>query len=77
MKIENKEHNFVKDGPFIIAEVGIAKGSIIDNSMIVIRRPGHGIQPKDIQVLLGSKVTKDIKAEDVIKWEYIENNIIL
>jgi N,N'-diacetyllegionaminate synthase len=73
-----EDENFIKEiRRSISASVDIAKGSIIDNSMIVIRRPGHGIQPKDIQLLLGSKVTKDIKAEEVIKWEYIENNIIL
>ena len=65
--------NFIKEiRRSISASVDIARGSIIDKSMIVIRRPGHGIQPKDIQVLLGSKVIKDIKAEEVIKWEYIE-----
>ena len=65
--------NFIKEiRRSISASVNIAKGSIIDKSMIVIRRPGHGIQPKDIGVVLGSKVIKDIKAEEVIQWEYIE-----
>ena len=40
--------------------------------MLVIRRPGHGIQPIDIDKIIGAKVKNDILEDQVISWEDIE-----
>ena len=39
--------------------------------MLVIRRPGNGIQPIDIDKLIGSKVKNDIQKDQIIDWKDI------
>ena len=50
----------------------IRAGSIIEKDMLIIRRPGHGIQPIDIDKVIGSKVKNDIEANQILYWEDIE-----
>jgi N,N'-diacetyllegionaminate synthase len=47
----------------------IKKGSRIAAADIVIKRPGHGIQPKDIEKVIGLEVNRDLQADDVITWD--------
>ena len=67
-----EDKNFIKEiRRSISASVDITKGSIIDKSMIVIRRPGYGIQPKDIDKLIGAKAKNDIQKDHIISWKDI------
>lgn len=55
----------------IIAAEDIRKGDIIEESMLVIKRPGTGIAPKYFSKILGKKAKEDIKKDEVLKWEKI------
>ena len=39
--------------------------------MLTTKRPGYGIKPKDIDVLLGRPARVDIEFDDVITWEMV------
>ncbi|WP_201590307.1 pseudaminic acid synthase [Psychrobacter pulmonis] len=41
----------------------------VDNLRIV--RPGYGLAPKQIDILLGMKVNQDIAAGSAMKWDYV------
>ena len=56
----------------IILNEDINKGNIIKKEMLSIKRPGTGISPKEINNVIGMKVIKDLKANTVLKWEYLE-----
>ena len=47
----------------------IQKGDLISQEIIALKRPGNGIQPKDINLIIGRKLNKNIEKGQTIKWE--------
>ena len=47
----------------------IKEGDLISRDIIALKRPGNGIQPKDINLIIGRKLNKNIKKGQTIKWE--------
>jgi len=56
----------------IVADVLIPKGTEITKSMIAIKRPGTGIQPKYLNKVLGRIAKKDIEEDEVLNWDDLE-----
>lgn len=55
----------------IIAATSIPKGAVIERKMLEIKRPGYGILPKFINIVIGRKTKVDIKEDDIITWEMV------
>jgi len=55
----------------IIAKVDIPKGTELTEDMLIIKRPGYGIKPKFLGIIIGREVKKDIEKDDIITWEMI------
>lgn len=55
----------------IIAKKNIPKGTKITKEMIIIKRPGSGIKPRFLDMVLGKKTKKTIKKDDPITWDLI------
>ena len=55
----------------IIARVDIPKGIRLTGDMLVIKRPGYGIQPKFLDTIIGREAKKDIEKDDIITWEMV------
>ena len=53
----------------LIATRDIKAGEITKESDITIKRPGTGIPPKFKEIVIGMRITKDIKQEEPIRWE--------
>ncbi|MCF7804221.1 MAG: N-acetylneuraminate synthase [Candidatus Marinimicrobia bacterium] len=53
----------------IIAKEEISSGTKITSNMIEIKRPGNGLPPDDMEKIIGLRIYKDKKAEDVLTWE--------
>ena len=49
----------------------IPEGAIIMEDMLDVKRPGYGIKPKFIDVVVGREAKRDIKADEWITWEVI------
>lgn len=56
----------------IVAASYIPKGSIIDENMLTIKRPGTGIPPKFIDYLIGKKAKIDILKDTVLDLSMVE-----
>ena len=56
----------------LVANIDILKGEIVRGEMISIKRPGYGIEPKYLKTVLGKKVKRDIRKDEVIKWRDLE-----
>ncbi len=56
----------------IILNNDIKKGTVLEKEMLVIKRPGTGIAPKFINEIIGKSVNKDLKSNDILKWEDLE-----
>ncbi len=52
----------------LVATRDIPRGACLGRENVAIRRPGHGIQPKDLEKVMGLPVTADIKADNVVTW---------
>jgi sialic acid synthase SpsE len=66
-----EKENFKKARRSIIALKKIPKNRIISRDMLIIKRPGYGIKPKFIDIVVGRKVRKDIEKDQWITWEMI------
>lgn len=66
--VEQKSLKFRRS--LYIAE-DIKNGELLTEKNLRIVRPGYGLAPKNIDVLLGRKVNQDLNAGTAMKWEYI------
>jgi len=55
----------------IIAKRDIPKDKIIEKDDVIMKRPGYGIPPKFIDIVLGRKAKKDIEEDDIITWDLV------
>jgi sialic acid synthase SpsE len=55
----------------VIAAQDIAKGTVIEREMLTVKRPGYGVKPRDIDLLVGRTAQVDIGFDDVITWEMV------
>jgi len=55
----------------LIAKKNIPKGKVIERDDIVIKRPGFGIPPKFLDIVIGRIAKKDIEQDDIITWDLI------
>ncbi len=55
----------------IVAARKIKKGQTINEKDLTIKRPGYGISPKHISLVVGRKAKKDIDEDEIIIWELI------
>jgi len=55
----------------IIAKRKVPKGKVIDENDLIIKRPGFGIAPKFINIIIGRTAKKDIEEDDIITWDLI------
>lgn len=62
---------FTKARRSIIAKKKISKGHQITEEDIVIKRPGLGIHPSQITVVVGKTAKRDIDEDEPITWEMI------
>ena len=55
----------------LVASRAIPRGAVIDRSMITIKRPGYGIRPKLIDLLVGRVAKVDIEEDTVLTWDLV------
>lgn len=55
----------------IIAKRYILRGQKITKDMLVIKRPGNGIEPKHFNKIIGKKAKKNIKKESLIRQDQL------
>ncbi|GAH78452.1 unnamed protein product, partial [marine sediment metagenome] len=55
----------------LIAAHKIPRGTVITRSMIDVKRPGYGIHPKMMDVVIGRVANIDIKEDDILTWEMV------
>jgi len=55
----------------LVAHCAIAKGTVIEPSMLAVKRPGWGIHPKFFDVVVGRTARVDMEEDDIITWEMV------
>jgi sialic acid synthase SpsE len=55
----------------VVAAIDIPESTTITREMLTTKRPGYGVKPRDIDLLVGRVARVDIEADDVITWEMV------
>ncbi|HLC56873.1 MAG TPA: N-acetylneuraminate synthase family protein [Candidatus Nanoarchaeia archaeon] len=55
----------------IVANRDIRAGEIFDVKNITSKRPGTGINPRFFSEIIGRRVLKDMKEDDILDWEHV------
>jgi sialic acid synthase SpsE len=53
----------------IVARVEIPEGTKIARDMLICKRPGTGISPKQLGSVIGMTAKKNIKADEILRWD--------
>lgn len=56
----------------IVAKRNIAKGEVLDESMLTYKRPQHGLSPEYWDEVIGKPVAKAIAEDELLTWDHIE-----
>jgi len=71
-KIEASEYDMINtQRRSLYARVDIAKGQMITRQMIEIKGPGVGLEPRNLDLIVGRIAQRDIKADYPITWENV------
>lgn len=54
----------------LVANKNIKKESILKKENFEIKRPGNGISPEFLDILIGKKLIKDIQEDEIFTWEH-------
>ncbi len=60
--------NRLKNRKSIVSTKKIKKGEALTDDNIDIKRPGHGIEPKYWDTILGKTAFRDIETDEVLSW---------
>ena len=55
----------------LVAARAIPKGARIERDMVTIKRPGYGIKPKHLDLVVGRIAKLDIEEDTVLTWEML------
>jgi sialic acid synthase SpsE len=66
-----EEEMYQKGRRSLIAARAIPRGTRIERSMIIIKRPGFGIRPKFVDLVVGRVARVDIEEDAVLTWEML------
>lgn len=55
----------------LVAACDIAKGTVISEEMITVKRPGFGIPTRFMELIVGRKAAVDIEEDDILTWDMI------
>lgn len=66
---ENELHRIARRS--LVAAQNISAGTVIEESMIAVKRPGYGIAVRHLDIVLGRTAKCNIEEDDILTWEMI------
>ncbi len=55
----------------VVAARDIPRGTVITAEMLTVKRPGHGVPPRQLDELVGRTAARDIEEDEVITWDLV------
>jgi sialic acid synthase SpsE len=68
---EEAAEMYAKARRSVVAAQPIPKGTRVTRDMLTTKRPGWGIPPRFLEILVGRVATTDIDEDDILTWEMI------
>lgn len=66
---ESEKNNMIQVRRSIMTKTALKKGTILTRDMLCLKRPGTGISPAFMDILLGRALKRDLEAEEIISWD--------
>lgn len=67
---ENKSRDHARRS--LVAVNSISKGSVFSFKDLTWKRPASGISPKFIDQVIGKKASRNIEADEILQWSFLE-----
>ena len=58
----------------IVAAVDLPAGTVLGPEHLIMKRPGTGVSPTQIDAMLGRKVIRDVEEDQLVTWEDVEGD---
>ena len=55
----------------IVAAADLPAGTVIAREHLTVKRPGYGIAPKHLELVLGRTARVDIEEDDIVTWDMV------
>ncbi len=55
----------------LVAAKDLCKGIVLEQNMLTFKRPNTGIQPFEIDRVIGKTLLKDMQQDEVFQWEFL------
>jgi N,N'-diacetyllegionaminate synthase len=68
---EEREEMYVLGRRSLIAARDLPAGTVLEPDMIMIKRPGFGIPPKHLELVLGRPLKVDVEEDDILTWDMV------
>lgn len=69
LDVERETYKYDKRS--VVAVKDIPGGAVIQRDSLALKRPGTGIRPKFLELVIGRQARKDIQKDDIITWDMI------
>jgi N,N'-diacetyllegionaminate synthase len=66
---EEERQNMREMRKSLVARRPIGCGEVVQETAIIIKRPGYGIAPKELSAVIGKTANRDIAEDEVLLWE--------
>jgi sialic acid synthase SpsE len=68
---EEREEMFTLGRRSLIVTRDLPAGTVLEPDMITTKRPGYGIAPKHLELVLGRPLKLDVEEDEVLTWDMV------
>jgi len=68
---EEKEEMYTLGRRSLIAARDLPRGTVLEREMITVKRPGYGIQPKFLDIVVGRELRIDVEEDEILTWDMV------
>jgi sialic acid synthase SpsE len=68
---EEREEMYTLARRSLIVTRDLVAGTVLEPEMITVKRPGFGIAPKHLDLVVGRPLKVDVEADDILTWEMV------
>lgn len=68
---EEREEMYTLGRRSLIAVRDLPAGTVLERAMITVKRPGFGIPPKFLDLVVGRPLKVDVEEDDILTWDMV------
>jgi sialic acid synthase SpsE len=68
---EENEEMYTLGRRSLIAAANLRRGTVLTREMITTKRPGYGIAPKFLDIVIGRELRIDVEEDEILTWDML------